>query len=165
MTDSSAQPSLLLELRSQPILLSAARAMVAALAQRVGFNEIHCGQISLAVDEALCNIINHGYDRRDDGVIWLQVWVIEDGIRIVLEDEARQVEPESIKSRDLDDIRPGGLGVHLIREVMDEVKYEKRKTTGMRLTMVKRTDSIAGQPDTKAAMSSDTPRHSEAEHE
>ena len=49
----------------------------------------------------------------------------------------KQVDPESIQPRDLDDIRPGGLGVHIIREVMDEVAYEKRQGPGMRLTMIK----------------------------
>lgn len=131
------EPNLALKLLSQPKLLAPARAMVSAYAQRLGFNEIQCGQISLAVDEAICNIINHGYDRREDGPIWLNVWSISDGIRIVLEDRARQVDPVTIKSRDLADIRPGGLGVHLIREVMDDVRYEMREQEGMRLTMLK----------------------------
>jgi hypothetical protein len=38
----------------------------------------------------------------------------------------------------LDDIRPGGLGVYIIREIMDEVRYEKREGGGMRLTLTKR---------------------------
>lgn len=133
-----AEPNLVLKLHSQPLLLSAARGMVSAYAQRLGFNEIQCGQIALAVDEAICNIINHGYERRDDGPIWVKVWQIDEGIRIVLEDLARQVDPSTIRSRDLDEIRPGGLGVHLIREVMDEAVYERREPQGMRLTLVKR---------------------------
>jgi anti-sigma regulatory factor (Ser/Thr protein kinase) len=60
------------------------------------------------------------------------------GLKVVLEDEARQVDPSKIKSRDLDEIRPGGLGVHIIREVMDEAVYERRDRVGMRLTLVKR---------------------------
>ena len=98
------------------------------------------------MDEALCNVIRHGYERRRDGPIWLSVWPLPGGggnghaggIRIVVEDEARQVDPSQIKSRDLDEIRPGGLGVHIIRQVMDEVSFEKRDTIGMRLTLVKR---------------------------
>jgi anti-sigma regulatory factor (Ser/Thr protein kinase) len=142
-------PHLRLELLSQPRLLAAARALVSNFAQRLGFNEIQCGQISLAVDEAICNIINHGYDKREDGRIWLSAWGNEPSehnretdhamIRIMLEDEARQVDPATIRSRDLSDIRPGGLGVHLIRETMDSVLYEKRSEGGMRLTMTKST--------------------------
>jgi len=129
---------------SDPTYLSGARDLVAAVARRLGFSEEGCGQIALAVDEALCNVIRHGYQRRRDGPIWISLWPLSSangagpGLRIVLEDEARQVEPCQIKSRDLDEVRPGGLGVHIIQQVMDEVKYEKREQRGMRLTLVKR---------------------------
>jgi anti-sigma regulatory factor (Ser/Thr protein kinase) len=68
------------------------------------------------------------------------------GVSIVLEDEAKQVDPDQIKSRDLDEIRPGGLGVHIIRELMDEVRYERREHAGMRLTMIKRIAPAAPGP-------------------
>ena len=55
----------------------------------------------------------------DDGVI--DIGMRRDGstIQFVIEDRARQVPLDRIKGRPLDDIRPGGLGIHLIREVMD----------------------------------------------
>jgi anti-sigma regulatory factor (Ser/Thr protein kinase) len=65
--------------------------MLGSLAQRVGFNEIECGQVSLAVDEALCNIINHGYERKPDGRIWLPCGCFPSpnpGLRVVIEDRA-----------------------------------------------------------------------------
>ena len=136
-------PHVSVELLSQPRYLSGARDLVAAVAKRFGFDDTSCGQIALAVDEALCNVIRHGYDRRSDGRIWLRLWPEDErggeprGIRIVIEDEAAQVDPEAIKSRDLEDIRPGGLGVYIIRQVMHEVRYEKRAEGGMRLTLVK----------------------------
>ena len=141
MADVSDQPHVRLEMLSQPRFLAAARAMVSNIAQRLGFNEVHSGQVSLAVDEALCNIINHGYEKRPDGRIWVNVWAISDGqpmIKIVIEDLARQVDPKVIRSRDLEDVRPGGLGVYIIREVMEDVHYEQREGGGMRLTMSKR---------------------------
>lgn len=134
------EPDVRLEMLSQARFLAAARALANSIAQRTGFNEVQCGQISLAVDEALCNIINHGYEKNGDGRIWVNIWATEDDppqLRVVIEDRAKQVEPDTIRSRDLDDIRPGGLGVYIIREVMDEVRYEKREGGGMRLTMVK----------------------------
>jgi anti-sigma regulatory factor (Ser/Thr protein kinase) len=151
MTELSPVPDLILEMYSQPRLLAAARAMVGNLAQRLGFNEIQCGQISLAIDEALCNIINHGYERRPDGRIWLKVWdlqTVPPGIKVVIEDRAKQVDPETIRPRDLDDIRPGGLGVYIIREIMDDVSYEHRLGGGMRLTMTKQ---VAAQGQDSAA--------------
>lgn len=139
MGESDETPPLRFEMLSQPRYLSAVRAMVQNVAQRFGFSESDCNQISLAVDEALCNVINHGYDKREDGRIWVSVWPEDDppGMRVVIEDVARQVDPEDIRPRNLDDIRPGGLGVHIIREVMDSAVYERRPEGGMRLTLTK----------------------------
>lgn len=141
MVDKSAEPEVKLQMFSQPRFLAGARALVGCVAQRLGFNEMQCGQISLAVDEALCNVITHGYERRPDGRLWVELWALDSkpvGIKIVIEDLAPQIDPDKIRPRDLDDIRPGGLGVHIIREVMDEVTYERRSGGGMRLTMIKR---------------------------
>ncbi len=139
MAESINEPAVRREMFSQPRFLAATRALVGSVAQRIGFNEFQCGQISLAVDEALCNVITHGYDRRDDGKLWLNLWPLDNppGIQVVVEDLARQVDPCTIQPRDLDDVRPGGLGVHIIREIMDEVTYERRRERGMRLTMIK----------------------------
>jgi serine/threonine-protein kinase RsbW len=136
-------PDIRIELVSDPTYLSGARELVSAVARRLGFSDEAAGQVALALDEALCNVIRHGYDRRRDGLIWISIWPLAapdgrgTGLRIVVEDEARAVDPATIRSRDLEDIRPGGLGVHIIREVMDEVIYEQRPTVGMKLTLVK----------------------------
>ncbi|MEE9130468.1 MAG: ATP-binding protein [Phycisphaerales bacterium] len=146
MSSDASQPTVRLEIASRPSLLAAARALVATIAQRCGFDEIQCGQISLAVDEALCNIIQHGYNCREDGRILISLSQGEaqsPGIEIVIEDDAMQVDPDTIRSRDLDDIRPGGLGVHIIREIMDEVSYTRRDPGGMRLTLVKHLHPVA----------------------
>lgn len=142
-----------IEMLSNPLYLSGAREMVAAVARRLLFSDEACGQIALAVDEALCNVIRHGYGREADKPIWISLIPVggvakpgqtchpTEALKIVIEDEARQVEPESIKSRNLEDVRPGGLGVHIIRAVMDEVRYEKLNNgrgRGMRLTMIKK---------------------------
>lgn len=153
LTTGSRPPDLKLQMVSDPVYLSGAREMVSSVARRLGFSEEACGQIALAVDEALCNVIRHGYEKRRDGPIWLSVWPEAGvngacgiaGIRIVVEDEAKQVDPSQIKSRNLDEIRPGGLGVHIIREVMDEVNFEKRERAGMRLTLVKRKPKDGGE--------------------
>jgi anti-sigma regulatory factor (Ser/Thr protein kinase) len=140
MDEVTREPLLRLQMFSQPRFLAAVRALIASVCERLDFNSMQCGQISLAVDEALCNVITHGYDRRSDGPVWINLWSVDTepvGIRIVIEDLAAQVDPDSIQPRDLDDIRPGGLGVHIIREVMDDVTYERRSDRGMRLTMIK----------------------------
>ena len=144
MSASSTQPHIRVELLSNPIYLSGARELVGTVAKRLGFDDLDCSKIALAVDEALCNIIRHGYARATDRPIWISIWPLDtdgqaDGIRIAIEDEAKQVDPSAMQGRALTDIKPGGLGVHIIREVMDEATYEKREgKIGMRLTLVKR---------------------------
>lgn len=148
-----------LQIVSNPLLNSGAREMVSSMAKRMGFSDESAHQIALAVDEALCNVEHHGYRRDTTQPIWISLFALgglanstgqqspTTGIKVVIEDEARQVDPETIKSRPLDEIRPGGLGVHIIREVMDQVIYERRSASGkgMRLTMIKLKPSDAGQ--------------------
>jgi anti-sigma regulatory factor (Ser/Thr protein kinase) len=140
------RPDISIELSSNPLYLSGVREMIHSIAKRLGFSDTNCCQIALAVDEALCNVMRHGYEKRTDGRIWITLdptLTSPNGspgaisLRIVIEDEARQVDPSTIKSRDLADVRPGGLGVHIIKEVMDQARYERREHAGMRLTMLK----------------------------
>ncbi len=142
----SEDPHIRFEMLSQARYLSCARALAAAVAERCGFDDCTCGQIALAVDEALSNIIKHGYDREPTGHIWVTLTPLDGpqgvrALRITIEDRARQVDVERIKSRDLDDIRPGGLGVHIIRHLMDSAVWEKRPEGGMRLTLIKERDT------------------------
>ncbi len=136
-------PHVRIELLSNPLYLCGARDLVLSVARRLGFSDDAAGQVALAVDEALCNVIRHGYDRRTDQPIILEVSPLgpperAEGVRVVIQDRGRQVDPAQIRGRDLSDVRPGGLGVHIIREVMDSVVYEKLPEAGMRLTMEKR---------------------------
>ncbi len=164
MNTSDASP-IRIEISSNPLFLSGTREFIYHIASRLGFTDEACGQMALAVDEAICNVIRHGYDRQAGHPIWLTITPVggvaapdaphdspTQALRIVIEDEARQVDVNSIKSRDLDDIRPGGLGVHIIGEVMDEVRYEHRSPKGMRLTMLKkRQPSTVADSQTDAA--------------
>ena len=138
---SEQEPDLTMQLQSKPKLLSSVRSMILSLTQRVGFDETECGHIALAIDEALANVIRHGYDHREDEPIHIAIWILREGtpgIRIMIEDEAEQIDPDAIKGRDLEDVRPGGLGVHIMREIMDSCRFECRKQEkGMRVIMEK----------------------------
>lgn len=145
----SGRPDLRVELVSNPRYLCAVREFVAELTRTLGFGEVPGSQVALAVDEAITNVMKHGYGRRTDGPIWVTFTPMADegdgpGLKVVIEDEARQVEPSEIKGRDLADVKPGGLGVHIIREVMDFAEYARRDGVGMRLTMWKRSKPDAG---------------------
>ncbi len=134
-------PAIELRLMSHPTYLAGARELVSGIARRLGFDDVGSGKIALAVDEALANIINHGYQREPGRPIWIKLWPEAGpgapGVSIVIEDEARHVDPAKICGRDLEDVKPGGLGVHIIKQVMDVADYSQRDPVGMRLTMVK----------------------------
>lgn len=96
--------------------------------------------IVLAVDEALTNVIRHGYEGRPGQPIEVDCRTLRDarhgdGMEIVIRDWGRQVPLDKICGRDLDDLRPGGLGVHLIRNLMDFCEYSHAEGGGMRLVM------------------------------
>jgi len=134
-----------LRIDSDPKYLCVVRAVVGVVAEKLGLDEAACGKVSLAVDEAVTNVIRHGYDGATDQPIWLKVRMHDGdgrtGFTLTVEDRGRQVDPRRIRGRDLDEVRPGGLGVHIIQEVMDQVSYSQREGGGMRLVMSKTTDA------------------------
>lgn len=93
------------------------------MAQEYGFEPDTVGRIVLAVDEACANVIRHAYGENDEGEIILRILDDADTLVFRLIDYSSPVDPRNIKGRDLDDIRPGGLGVHLIKEIMDQVRF------------------------------------------
>ena len=139
--------SIQLQFNSDPDILPGIRGMVVSLCERFGFDEHEIGQIALAVDEALANVIRHGYESSADGMIWMQCRIIDSEnptLQVVIEDEGRQVDGDQIQGRDLDDLKPGGLGVHIIREVMDKCEFETRAQKGMKLTLEKTASPMGG---------------------
>ena len=95
--------------------------------------------IVLAVDEACQNIIRHAYRGDPDGTIVLEIERCGDDLIFSLRDFAPPIDPETVRPRDLDDLRPGGLGTHFIHEVMDDAKFEPPPSGGGNLLkMVKR---------------------------
>ena len=116
------------------------RTATCKFAEYIGFDDKVIAKISLAVTEAFTNIIRHGYGSQcKDNKIKVIFDCTEGrkGLKIVTRDFGCQVDISKIKSRDLDDIRPGGLGVHIIKTIMDYVEYKKAGDKGMILTMVK----------------------------
>ena len=78
----------------------------------------------MAVDEACQNVIRHAYVGWDEpGDIVVDFIRDRDRLIVHLMDFADPVDQSKIKSRDLDEVRPGGLGVHLIKSVTDEAIF------------------------------------------
>ena len=113
------------------------------MAESVGMNEQDSDSLILAVDEALTNVIQHGYGGACEQQIIIKLRQITSdqkeptGLEVIIRDFGQQVDPKAINGRDLDNIRPGGLGTHIIRSVMDKVEYTPQPQGGMQLHMIK----------------------------
>ncbi len=112
-----------LKFTSQPDRLKLVRNAVFDTAKLCGCSELTARDIVIAVDEASQNVIRHAYKGAPNGQVILDISRENDDIVLHLRDFAEKVDVSKIKPRDLDDIRPGGLGTHFIREVMDDVEF------------------------------------------
>jgi len=96
----------------------------------------------LGVDEACTNIIRHAYHLQDDQLITLSLEGLRNCVRMRLRDYGKQTEAHAMKGRSHDLIRPGGLGLHLIRTAFDKVDYIL-KARGTELVMTKNLEKAA----------------------
>ncbi len=122
---------------SDPKYLPLVRAMVDEGAALTGFAQEERHAISLAVTEAMSNVIRHAYGGNHEKRIDLMLDTNEQRFHLDIIDYAEYVSPDQIASRPLEEVRPGGLGVHLIKSTMDEVHYTKNEHGGTTLTLVK----------------------------
>lgn len=116
--------------------LGAMRAFVAERAAAHGFDERLQGRISLAVDEALANIIKHTYAMDPGGRIRVGVGWGGGELAIHIRDWGPKQDPGRFASRDLAELRPGGLGLHYMREVMDLVEFDATLLDGNELHLL-----------------------------
>ncbi|HEX8806640.1 MAG TPA: ATP-binding protein [Candidatus Aquilonibacter sp.] len=112
-----------------------ARLSVAAVASRLNFSIDEIEDVKLAVAEACTNAIQHAHG---SPYIEIRCEAVPGSLRLSIRDYGRGTHPEHIRSRDLTDERSGGLGVFLIRSLMDEVEYDVQPDQGTLLVMVKR---------------------------
>lgn len=117
-----------LALPSDSSMLCVVRAAVARLAALLKFSDADCRSITRAVDEAMTNILRHSYKGRRDRPMALQFRRLQrgpdTGIEVLLWDEGPPI--DSPKLRPLDNqLRPGGLGLHFIRQAMDTVEFSR----------------------------------------
>ena len=118
------------------------RDFVGEVARAGGFSDKDVYNIQLATDEAASNIIEHAYENQSDGVLELSCGMRGDVIIIILIDHGESFDPSEIPlpdlKADLSDRKIGGLGIFLMRKLMDEVHYEPRPNKSNVLTMIKR---------------------------
>ena len=115
---------------------------VTRYAVQAGLDERQVYAVQLAVDEAATNIIEHGYRCSDQGIFTITCKPEPEGLRVTLHDHAPPFDPEDIPAPvtnvPLEELKSRGLGIFLMRQMMDEVNYEFGGEKGNKLTLFKR---------------------------
>jgi serine/threonine-protein kinase RsbW len=128
-----------MELRSNPEVLCVVRSTVTRLMELLGFSDSDSHLLILAVDEALTNIIRHAYrgerERRIEATFRLlpeagngvpqqvlEIVLLDDGVPA----DIKKLRPRSLQEVPIEELKPGGLGLHFIRKNMDKVEFRRR---------------------------------------
>ncbi|MEX0721057.1 MAG: ATP-binding protein [Balneolaceae bacterium] len=120
--------------------LAEVRDFVAAHAQEIGLSEKEISEIRLAVDEAYTNIIKHAYKNSPTQTVNIEIGSDNSQLWISLIDEGKSFDPSTYSEPDIiqriKEKKRGGMGVYLIRKVMDQVQYNRKGHTN-EIRMVK----------------------------
>jgi serine/threonine-protein kinase RsbW len=133
-----------LEILSDPQFLCVVRGAIEPLTEIAGFSPPECRAVTRAVDEAMANVIRHAYGNRPGEPIEVTCRLLENNVEgklqkcleIVMWDDGVPFDKEKVKERPLDEVRPGGLGLHFIRDSMDIMDHQRIGTRN-RLRLVK----------------------------
>ena len=121
--------------------LTVVRDFISRLVRKSTISRDDENKIILAVDEAVTNVIEHGYDGSSEGSIEIDVISNPEFFKIMIRDTGRVFNPTSTPPLDVQDHvkrgRKKGLGIFLMRQIMDEVQYSFRDGVKDELTMVK----------------------------
>lgn len=120
-------PSLLFSMRfdATPSQLKPMREALRPALEAQGIETELADNIVLAVNEACMNVVQHATP--STGGTQIRLELLRQGSTLIVHvlDTAVPIDANSVEPRDLDDVRPGGLGVHFIREIMDQVQFLK----------------------------------------
>jgi anti-sigma regulatory factor (Ser/Thr protein kinase) len=121
---------------SDPRFLCVARASISELGSVSGLSDKECRDVTLAMDEALANIIRHAYKNRYDQAIEVKCEISNDRLEFTLFDQGEPPDPVKICSQPMNAVSLSGRGTHMMKLLMDEVSYE-RVSRGNQLTLRK----------------------------
>jgi anti-sigma regulatory factor (Ser/Thr protein kinase) len=114
---------------------------IEAFAARLELPERLVQQTVLALDELVTNLVSYGYEAGDPGHVEVRLAVEDDHLTAEIIDDARPFDPLGVPAPDVTrpvEERPvGGLGIHLVRSLMDSARYERRPGHN-RLVLTKR---------------------------
>ena len=127
--DETAQPNLSVTLRNDLSELQRLNQIVTEFSERHGMPSELVFRVTLALEEIITNVISYGYDDQAEHEISLRLSWEDPFLKLALEDDARPFNPLEVAAPDiakpLAERQIGGLGIHLVREMMDELEYRR----------------------------------------
>lgn len=99
------------------------RQYIEAWSLLAGYKDLERGQIVLAVDEAFTNVLRHTYQNEHHHKVALTASFDDTHFRLNIRDFGPPIDREKLKGRELHDVKPGGLGLHLLNMVFTEVNF------------------------------------------
>ncbi len=127
-----------LQVRSHPQNLKHIRSLMTDVVSKTSLSQDEIGSIILAVDEACSNIIKHSYKNDHTKNIDLTIKIETGALVITIIDYGVKLDISSMRSRDINDIRPGGLGIYIIKKVMDSLEYTHTPEGFNKVIMIKK---------------------------
>ena len=99
--------------------------------------------VNLSLDELITNVVSYGYDDSEEHEIRVTLTERDGALEVILEDDGLAFDPFSDApapdlTASMEERRIGGLGVHFVKSLMDEVSYERRDGCN-RVTLIQRT--------------------------
>lgn len=132
----------LLHVPSSTENLALIRDFVANIGKQAGLAETELSMVELAVDEACANVIEHAYSSDQSQEVIVRANIVEDEITITVIDTGKGFDPAGVVQKDLKKLvaerRSGGLGMRMMKLVMDEVEYKIKPGECNELRMTKR---------------------------
>lgn len=120
-------------------------------AKTAGFDEAGARLIELALDEIVSNAIMHGYSVNCPGKIVIKAAVFDEGLIITTQESGKDFNPFSVEDPRLDvpltERKIGGLGIYIVKQIMDEIYFEMREDKLKIFSMIKRLNSNTGVSD------------------
>jgi serine/threonine-protein kinase RsbW len=126
-----------LNIKSDPANLAGARLAIERLCFEHGFERKACDEIGLCVNEAMANVIRHAYSGATDQPIEVSATIKDDRVRIEIRDWGNGVDPLSRPPKPPNPLRPGGLGLVCLKQMMHELEFVPQPD-GMLLKMTRK---------------------------
>ena len=107
--------------------LKEVRAFSREVFEKINLPQEQKDELVLAIAEAAQNIVKHAYkdDPNTKDIMVVKISCEDNKLQIAFYDRGTPVDPKKVKHREIDNIKPGGLGTFFIQEIMDAVEFKE----------------------------------------